>query len=342
MKVPTPKKTKNGMYRIQMRLGGVNRYVYGITSTECKNKAALLKSRWLNGEQLERKTADITLKTACEQYIAKAEKAGRSPETIRGYHIIMNNRFQSVMSNPVNIVQNWQELYDKEAKQYSPKTMKNTWSFIRAAVQSECGLQLPDITTIPTKRTEHTFLTPDEIKLFVKEAETDKYAIALYLALCSCRASEILALDWKDVDLKNNRIHIHSAMVRDKNNKKVDKPVTKTASSTRYIPIFIPALKSALNHASVKKGKVITANENTLLEHSNAVCDKAGLPRVGVHGLRHSFASLAYSLEIPIKVTMQIGGWSDMNTIMKVYTHLAQKDVGKQSEKLYSFFQDTP
>lgn len=341
MKIPEPRKLKSGTWFLQLRLNGVSVSVTGATAKACKDAAALIKAEHRAGKrEIQARGGELTLKQACERCIAKKEKAGRSPETIRGYDIITRCRFQSVMDKPVSEIKNWQELYDKEAERLSPKSMKNTWSFLKTAVKSECGIDLPEIETVAVVKEEHPFLDPDEIKKFVKAAEDDKYRIALYLALCSCRVSEIKALDWSNVDLKNDRIRIKGAMVRDKNNKKVDKAENKTEESARFIPIFIPELKKALNEVEDKTGKVVTANENTILEHADKVCDKAGLHHVGVHGLRHSFASLAYSLEVPIKITMQIGGWSDYNTVMKIYTHLAKKDVGKYSSEISQFFKN--
>lgn len=339
MKVPEPRKLPSGNYFIQLRLNGVSVPVTAPTARECKRTAELIKAEHrAEKREVAKSKSDLTLKEVCERYIAKKEKAGRSPETIRGYDVIMRNRFQSVMDLKVSDIKNWQKLYDAEAREHSAKTMANTWAFIRAACKAECGITLPDVETISVRKKEHAFLEPDDIKKFVKAAEGTKYQIALYLALCSCRMSEILALDWKNVDLKNGKIKIEGAVVRDKNNKRVEKEENKTAESTRYVPIFIPELRAALEAEKDKSGKVVHANSNTILEHSNKVCAAAGVPAVGVHGLRHSFASLAYSLAIPAKITMQIGGWADYNTVMRIYTHLSKKDVDKYSKDIADFF----
>lgn len=62
------------------------------------------------------------------------------------------------------------------------------------------------------------------------------------------------------------------------------------------------------------------------------------LPEVGVQGLRHSFASLAYHLKLSEQETMQLGGWSDYKTMRKIYTHLAKVDRLKAENKITSFF----
>jgi len=339
MKIPEPKKLKSGTWFIQLRLNGVSIPVTGRTAKECRDAATLIKSEHRAGVKKIQAPDEMTLREACERCIQRKERAGRSPETIRGYDIITRNRFQTVMDRPISSVKNWQEIYDEEASRLSPKTMQNTWSFLNTAVK-ESGLALPTIQTVAVETEEHPFLEPEEIGRFVSAAVEDKYRIALYLALCSCRVSEILALDWKNVDLENDIIRISGAVVRDKNNKKVEKKSNKTEESARYIPIFIPELRSALNEVKDKSGKVVKANQNTILEHADKVCDAAQLHRVGIHGLRHSFASLAYSLNVPVKVTMKLGGWSDFNTVMKIYTHLAKKDVGKYSSQIKDFFKN--
>ncbi|MDR1589760.1 MAG: hypothetical protein LBS51_06160, partial [Oscillospiraceae bacterium] len=54
--------------------------------------------------------------------------------------------------------------------------------------------------------------------------------------------------------------------------------------------------------------------------------------------LRHSFASLAYHLNVPEKIAMQIGGWADDKTMRKIYTHIASKDIEKYTSELVKFF----
>lgn len=70
----------------------------------------------------------------------------------------------------------------------------------------------------------------------------------------------------------------------------------------------------------------------------NTVCRRAGLPEVGVHGLRRSFASLAYHAGWPERVTMQIGGWSDIQTMHKVYIKLDSTDVSNAVDKMRELY----
>ena len=117
----------------------------------------------------------------------------------------------------------------------------------------------------------------------------------------------------------------------------VHKKQNKTASSNRVVPM-IPPLEAALRLVEDKTGYVVPYGGTTMFKRINRVCEKNGLPKVGVHGLRHSFASLAYHLQIPEKIAMEIGGWADDGTMRKIYTHLAQKDIANRAKDFSNFF----
>ena len=68
---------------------------------------------------------------------------------------------------------------------------------------------------------------------------------------------------------------------------------------------------------------------------------RAGLPEVGVHGLRRSFASLAYHLKWDMMTTMRIGGWDDDKVVREIYTKLSAKDIDKDVKKMRRFYQNS-
>lgn len=337
MKVPTPRKLPSGTWFVQLRLGGESIPVTASTEKECTRQAALIKAEHVAGRR-RRSRSELTLREACNQYIARKEKAGASPSTIRGYTNIVNNRFQSIMDQPVSRSLNWQKAYDADAKDKSPKTMQNAWGFVRTVCRKELGLELPEITTLASAKEEHAFLDPEQIKAFVAAVKGDKYEIPLLLCLMSCRASEVQGLSWRAVDLKENRIHICRTVVQDKEQKFVERSRTKTEGSDRWIPIFIPELRKALAAVKDKSGPVVSCRPNTVYRRANAICEELGLPLVGQHGLRHSFASLCYSLEVPLRVTMRLGGWTSEKVVSEIYTHLDKMNIEKQVGKLKDFF----
>lgn len=338
MKIPQPRKLPSGSWFIRLRLGGEDIPITCATAKEARQRAQLIKAEYLAGKRQPKAKSSITLRDACARYIAAQEKANHSPETIRGYDIIMRKRFQDVMDLPVSAITDWQAAYDKDAARLSPKSMENAWRFIRSVCKHECGIVLPEISTVKLVRLEHAFLEPEDITRFVAEAAKDKHAIPLLLCLSSCRSSEVQGLDWSQVDLAHDRIRITQTMVQNKDREYVMKAGAKTEDSVRYVPLFIPELKAALQAVPEKSGKVVKVRPNSVYRRANQICERLGLPSVGQHGLRHSFASLCFSLDVPAKITQQIGGWKDDQIVMEIYTHLSKKHMEDQLGKLQKFF----
>lgn len=138
--------------------------------------------------------------------------------------------------------------------------------------------------------------------------------------------------------MTNRSILVKGAVVADEHHHFVRKEENKNHSSTRLVPILMDELYDALSKARKDSGAVVSMSPNFMPYAINRICTRAGVPEVGVHGLRHSFASLAYHLGVPEKITMEIGGWSDNQTMMKIYTHIAQSDMKRYEDKFSAFF----
>ena len=334
MKIPTPQQLPSGSWRVQLNIDG-----HRISVTK-KTEASVIKEAEriliLHDEGLKPKaTATIRLGTAIDDYI-DARSNVLSPSTIRGYKACRSTRFQAYMNRPIGQI-DWQRAVNNEAKLCSPKTLKNAWGLIQSAL-SENGMDVSVRLPAPTPH-EKLWLTPEQIPAFLDAIQGKDWEVGPLLALSGLRRSEIYGLDWKDIDLDNKIIHVRRSVVLDENAAPVIRNKNKNASSTRDVPIFLPRLYDALNAVSDKSGVVVPGNIGTLRKRITRACKEANLPDVGVHGLRHSFASLCYSLGVSEMACMQLGGWSDYQTMRKIYTHLSNSDKMKGANKLSSFFE---
>lgn len=337
MKVPKARKLPSGSWFIQMRLGGESVSITRNSEKECVRAAQYTKAEYLAGKR-EQKRADVpTLGAAIEAYI-KARANVLSPASIRGYQIIRDNRFEQYMGTAINAI-DFQAMCNVEALSCAPKTLQNAWRFV-ASVLREQGIQPPKVSLPQVPPNDRPFLEPEEIPIFIKVVKGTHVEIPALLALHSLRRSEICALTWENVDLKKKVIHVRGASVPGADHKFVIKKTNKNRSSTRTVPIMIDDLRAALEAVEEKSGLIVTEHPDTVRKGVNRVCKSAGLPEVGVHGLRHSFASLAYHLGMPEKVTMELGGWSDNQTMRKIYTHVAQSDRSQHTQAMSKFFED--
>ena len=330
IKIPTPRKRGQKWY-VDLRREGVT--VIENTEAEAKAKAVAIRAGFVD---VKKRPSAVTLEKAIDNYIEVRSNV-LSPSTLVGYKSVKKNRFKSVMQCPVADIKDWQEVINAEAAICSPKTVKNAWGLIRPAIEA-AGVDLPKVKLPQLVPKEPVFLTPEQISVFVTAVKGTPVEIPALLGLHSLRRSEIAALDWANIDLRKRIIKVSGAVVPGENWTLVEKPTNKNSASTRTVPIMIPELYDALKAVPDQSGKVVTGYISTICDWVNKVCDENNLPRLGVHGLRHSFASLAYHVRMSEQAAMQIGGWSDYATMRKIYTHLSTQDINAAANSMSKFY----
>lgn len=351
MKVPKPKRLPSGSWHIQLRLGGRSISVTEPTEKACTKKAQLIKAEHLAGRDTRAMDRSArTLDNLLETYIS-AKRPVLSPSTVRGYEAIRRTRFLAYKDrNPAKIV--WQRMVSDESRLCGPKTLRNAWALVSAAL-SYSGQPVPAVTLPQLSGDEHPYLEAEQIPVFLAAIRDKPVELAALLGLHGLRRSEMCALTWADIalppvaaisDRQNNlgTIRIHGALVHDADGHLIRKPTNKNKTSRRTIPIMIPRLAELLRACSGEhcspSSPVLTCHPNSIYKQINSACASAGLPLIGVHGLRHSFASLAHSLGLPEQETMALGGWEDPATMRKIYTHLDAAARLKASNTITAFF----
>ncbi len=334
MKIPEPRKLPSGNWFIQLRIDGQSISITEADKDTCIAKAMAYKTGVIKAKK---NPAPITLTAAIDKYI-DLRRSALSPSTIRGYRTIQKSRFQSIMNLPLATLNKnkLQSAINSESKKYKAKTLQNSWRFIASVIKEETGdiynLSLPQV--IPNER---PFLAPDQIQAFLTAIRDTDIEIPALLGLWSLRLSEILGLKWSSVDLNNRTIRIENTMVPNEYHKLEQKQTTKNISSRRVIPI-VDRLAELMEMQPKTSEYVCSKSRNTLRKKINAICKQNNLPEIGVHGLRHSFASLAYYLNVPEKVAMRIGGWTNDATMRKIYTHISNTQFNNETSKMLDFF----
>ena len=329
VKVPAPRQLPSGSWNIYLRAEGQS--VTEATPELCTAKAQAIRAGFVE----KQKSVRVTLSAAIDRYI-EDKQLRLSPSTIRGYRKIQELRFKGVMDRPISSVTNWQKVVNEEAAFVSPKTLKNAWGFVRSVLSRE-GMEV-SVELPPVPKAERPWLTPEQIPTFLEAIKGKPCELAALLALHGLRRSELLGLDWNHIDLAQETLTVRNTRVVGVGEKVVDKPLTKTEASTRTIPFLIPALKPLLAAQPDKTGLVLKEYPNTHFRRINNICEAAGLPAVGMHGLRHSFASLGYHLKLSELEIQRLGGWADYQTVHKIYLHLSQADRDAAAEKLTDYF----
>ena len=323
LKVPKPRQLKSGAWNIELRKEGES--VTEATPEACLARARAIRAGFLKSEKaLPKQSLSSVLRTFVD-----AHTNVLSPATIRGYESLMKSRFQSVMQEDVSDI-DWQDVINREAKDVKPKTLANAWRLVTGAYR-HAGIPVPQVRLPQPVKQERPWLDYEQIQTFLEAVKGKKCELACLLALHSLRMSEILAL--KKDSVQDGVIHVRGAVVIDKDGEYVFKDANKTARSRRDIPVMIDRLAEIWpDHDPVFQKH---AAANSMLED---ICEKAGLPKISMHSLRHGFASLAWHLHWDIMTTCRVGGWSTPAVVQGIYTHLAAKDANADIERMKSFY----
>ena len=335
IKVPEPRRLSSGKWFIQLRLGGKSIPVTEDTRAKCLAKARAIKSGILEAKTPE-KAASRTLGSILDAYI-NSHRGVVSPSTIRGYITIRNNFMQPEMEQRYNQI-NWQHAVQREAKERATKTMRNCWALVASAV-SYAKLPVPEVDLPSVQSQRGAYLTARQILTFLEAVKGEEVELAALLALHSLRRSELAAATWEDLDVAAETITVSGAVVIGDTGK-TRKSTNKNASSRRVIPFLIPRLKELLLElpTPVDPTQLVLSHYLDWVRNAvNRVCASAGLPPVGCHGLRRSFASLGYYLGLDERTIMHLGGWSDLATMHKAYIRLAE-DADQTAKTAFTAF----
>lgn len=332
MRIPKATQLPSGTWRTQVCSNGIRKSFTAETEDKAV-RAAMLFLLHDDGSRIDQYLRTLTVGDAIDTYIEDRRNV-LSPSTVRGYKQIRDNRFQKIMETPLSDPINWQAVVNAEARLCNAKTLKNAWSLMKSALKS-VDVDVKDPKMPQVVRNERPFFTPDQIKIFVKAIEGDRYELPYLVCLHGLRQSEMLAL--KKENIQNGFIRVRGAVVRDEDNNMVYKSENKNKSSFRNVPVLIDRINDLVD-ALDPGAPVCTLSGNAASSHLARITKNADLPVIRLHSLRHSFASLCYHLGLSELECMRLGGWSDINVMRKIYTHISEEDVSAGAEKLRGFF----
>lgn len=340
MKLPEPKQLPSGKWRIQVLSGGKRLGQTFDSPEEARYWAAGIKTKSIE-EDIPRR--EVTVKKAFAEYISSRSNV-LSPSTIKSYENIQNNYFKSLMPKKAVTIRraDVQREINVLASDKSNKTIKNAIALLLSVLSDYTEIDSRKLTYPANPKKEHAFLEAPDIAKLMDVCRGDRIEVPILLALLlGLRRSEICALEWEDIDFDNKTISITKALVPNSENKYVLKHTTKTEGSARKLemPDYLISRLEAVQAASNKKsGRIVTMNPNDIYNHFKVLCDRHGIPFVGIHGLRHTNASVMLSIGITAKLAMARGGWSNEKTMQNIYQHLFSKDKQSADAKMNEYF----
>jgi integrase len=230
---------------------------------------------------------------------------------------------------------------------------------LQHAVDSEVLLGMPKLPRLrDTDRKAHKFLTVEQsIKVLEALRPFDEQPVVVtrgrppiprdrltYLAVLMAlntgmRKGEILSRQWSDVRWDQGRNGTLLVCAKPEISFRVKK------DRTRAIPLT-PELREALEAAHAQ---VDTDDEDTWVFPSPRdasrprkdfkqalyrACDRAGVPRVHPHALRHTWASRLAMEGVDRRSLMDIGGWKEGRMLDEIYAHVTDDHVDEVMSRM--------
>lgn len=175
--------------------------------------------------------------------------------------------------------------------------------------------------------------------------------LAEFMYLTGLRAGEAISLTIDDYNPNSQTIKVIGTLDYSDGYKNAKKEMPKTLASYREIDLSNRAIEIIdeliLENKLKFKGKTpylfigktgkpiqINAFNNSLKTMNDKLGKDAIKKKMSSHIFRHSHISLLAELNIPVKAIMERVGHSDMETTMKIYTHVTKKTKASIVEKL--------
>jgi integrase len=175
---------------------------------------------------------------------------------------------------------------------------------------------------------ERKFLDPEQIRQLLPALPEPCRTLVLLAVGSGMRIGELLALRWKHVDFLRSVISIRESLYRGR----FGGP--KTRSSRRDVPMSEPVRQALLAHRArsqnprsedllfTSRAQTPANAKNLLRRVLQPTCKRLDLPLVSWHSFRHTHATLLSETGESLKTAQAILGHSDLETTLKVYTHV--------------------
>lgn len=171
----------------------------------------------------------------------------------------------------------------------------------------------------------------------VKDNVGTEYGLMpFFLLYTGCRVGEALALQYEDIDYKNNIIKINKTVVFDNGIPTIQNH-TKTDAGNRSIPLLQP-LKKQLPKG---KGYIFNSDGNPLKKGQLYYQWRQYKKRTGAditpHQLRHAYATILYDAGLPVKDSQLLLGHNSAEVTQNIYTHISEERRAKAFKALDAF-----
>ena len=343
-------KRKDGRWEARISLDhGGRKGLYGKTRQEVARKLAVAIKARQDG------LPPVSERQTVRQYMGhwlESTRPSLRPKTWLRYEQLLRLHVVPEIGN-LRLVrlspQHLQRLYASRLEAgLSPPSVVQLHAVLRRALgqAARWGLVARNVVSLVTpprlERREMATLSPDQVRSLLEAAAGDRLAALYVLAITTgLRQGEILALRWRDVDLDDGRtLQVRATLQRTAEGFVFAEP--KTAHSRRQVALGTAAVEGLRRHRArqleerIRLGTawedddLVFANEvGRPIEASNLrnrsfwpLLERAGLPRIRFHDLRHTAATLLLGQGVHPKIVSEMLGHCQIAITLDLYSHV--------------------
>lgn len=336
----TAKKLPSGAWRVNAYVGRDEngKQIRKSFTAPTKREAELMAAQYLTKKHHDDAPENMTLGQAIDKYIESKSNI-LSPSTISGYRSVWRNLDEAFKALPICALDNKtvQIAINEYSMNHSPKTVRNALGLIEVAL----SVYQPDlrlrISTPQRVKPDLYIPSTAEVEKLLNHVHGTSYEIPVILAaLMGLRRSEIVALRWEDIDFNKRTMRIHRAIVWGAD-KQWHEKTTKTTSSTRVLSMPQPVI-DCLSRSERTGSSVCQLTAATISANFPEKVVSAGIQPFNFHCLRHYYASVLLSLNIPNKYAQQRMGHATDNMLKSVYQHLMEEKKTETDAAIDEYF----
>lgn len=328
--------------------GGGRRTFYGRTRSDVQNKLTAARRAISDGAPLS--PDRLTFTALATRWLNEVAAGNVRPKTFLFYQSILQlHVMPAIGTRPLSRVTplDLQGLYTTKLKEgLSPQTVVHIHRVTHKVLQDALrwGLiarNICDVVRPPrVPHQEMRVLTAQEAKALLAHVENDPlealYAIALTTGL---RQGELLGLKWQDFSSDAGRISIQRTVryIPRQGSVEGEPKSQRSRRSVMLAPLAIAALKRHRARQAKQRLSAVMWEDNDLIfandvgRHIDAsnlrrsfrlMLERAGLPTIRFHDLRHTAATLLLMQGVHVKVVSEMLGHSTVSLTLDVYSHV--------------------
>ena len=172
----------------------------------------------------------------------------------------------------------------------------------------------------------------EKLTNYILENKTIKNLGILLTLYSGIRIGELCALQWKDIDFKNNILYINKTLQRIYINdtkihsSKIIITEPKTHNAEREIPLNREFANELKKYKTKPNHYILSCSDKwieprTYRRFFERISKKANIEKINFHGLRHTFATNCIKLGVDYKTVSELLGHATVNITLNLYVH---------------------